>query len=601
MQKGEMSLRLRIFAKDFGRRLCASLGVGEALRTEEWLCAVRVVLALYCYFWVKLGTAEWTLQPWQALLNSYVLYSFLIFVLLRLHGAADSAYRLTTLVVDFFFAGTVTILTGGPESACGVLWVFVVMTTACRWGLRETNLTTVACTLLLIIEVIVFRLWPQHFKALGEGDHTIDRLLLRGTCLVVISLLLGSGVVRERRLRAESALVARVLGHAVDPKMDLALGALFAEITPLYVPRKALVALRKGNLEEIFCWETERPLTKSQVGVVRTALQFSKLEAAAFSCPAHTWYFDRSLRQSGRGPRILALDVFGRRVGFLDSKDWHSCLPADEVPSLMVSSFSFEQALEGRLILVGPSLCSESKEALRFLHSLVKQIGPVIQNIYVMRDTRTQLEDQVRAALTRELHDGILQSLLGAEMQIEVLRRPCANASGESERLAALQALIHQEALNLRDLIEKTKPLNFSPKELPDFLAELVAKFRLETGISARLETGEKNITLPSSVCHEIVRIVQEGLSNVRKHSGARNVLITLSEDDVGQRKLLIADDGRGFEFRGRATHTQLDASHRGPGVIKERVRLIGGELTIDSSPGNWARLEITIPDELHG
>ena len=599
-----MPLRLRIFAEDFGRRLCASLGVGEALRTEEWLCVVRVVLALYCYLWVKLGTSQLTLQPWQAqaLLNIYVAYSFLIFVLLRLHGAADTTYQLTTLVVDFFFAGTVTILTGGPESTYGVLWVFVVMTTACRWGLHETYLATVACALLLIIEVIVFRLWPQHFKTLGEGDHTIDRLLLRGTCLVVISLLLGYGIVRERRLRAESALVARVLGHALNPKMDRALGALFAEITPLYAPRTALVALRKGNVEEIFSWEAERPLTKSRVGVVRSALQFSKLEAAAFSCPAHTWYFDRRLRRSGRAPRILALDVFGRRVGFLDSNDWHSGRPADELPSLMVSCFSFEQALEGRLILVDPSLGSESKEALRFLHTLVKRIGPVVQNIYLMRDTRTQLEDQVRAGLTRELHDGILQSLLAAEMQIEVLRRPCANASGESERrLEALQALIHQEALNLRDLIEKTKPLNFSPKELPDFLAELVAKFRLETGISVRLETEEQNIALAPSVCHEIVRIVQEGLSNVRKHSGARNVTITLSEDDVGQRKLLIADDGRGFEFRGRATHTQLDASHRGPGVIKERVRLIGGELTIDSSPGNWARLEITIPHESHG
>ena len=439
------------------------------------------------------------------------------------------------------------------------------------------------------------RLWPRHFKTLGEGNFTIDRLLLRGACLVVISLLLGYLVVRERRLRAESALVARVVGRArVGSKMDLALQTLFAEIAPLYMPRKALVALRKGNVEEIFSWEMERPLSKSRVAVVRTVLQFSELEAVVFSCPAHTWYFDRGLRQSGHATHLLAFDILGRRVDFQDSKDWHSFLPANEVPSLMVSSFSFEEALEGRLILVGPSLRSGRKEALRFLHSLAKQIGPVIQNIYVLRDIRTQLEDQVRAGLARELHDGILQSLLSAEMQIEVLRRPPANPSRELEpRLAALQ--------NLRDLIEKTKPLNFSPKELPDFLAELVARFRLETGISVRLETGENNITLPPNICHEIVRIVQEGLSNVRKHSGARNVLITLREGDEGQRKLLIADDGQGFEFRGRVTQTQLDASHRGPSVIKERVRLIGGELTIDSSPGNWARLEITIPDEAHG
>jgi signal transduction histidine kinase len=87
----------------------------------------------------------------------------------------------------------------------------------------------------------------------------------------------------------------------------------------------------------------------------------------------------------------------------------------------------------------------------------------------------------------------------------------------------------------------------------------------------------------------------------VRKHSGASHVVITLCEANEGQHKLLIADDGEGFGFRSRVTQTQLDASHRGPGVIKERVRLIGGELTIDSSPGHGARLEITIPDKSHG
>jgi signal transduction histidine kinase len=70
---------------------------------------------------------------------------------------------------------------------------------------------------------------------------------------------------------------------------------------------------------------------------------------------------------------------------------------------------------------------------------------------------------------------------------------------------------------------------------------------------------------------------------------------------EKGQSKLLIADDGLGFGFRGLATQTQLDTAHRGPSVIKERVRLIGGELTIDSSPEHGARLEITIPDGFHG
>jgi signal transduction histidine kinase len=562
---------------------------------------VRVVLAMGCYAWTRLATPELGQQAWpvQGFLSAYLLYSFLILFLLRLHGAADSAYRLTTLAVDLLFAGAVTVFSGGPGSPYGVLWVFTVMTAAYRGSLRETNLAAMACALLLLVEGMVWRLWPHYFQQAGETD--IDRLALRGVFLVLASLVLAYLTVRERRLRAESALVARILQHA-QVRMDQALGALFAEIAPLYLPLKTRVALRKGNVEEVFSWEPEHPPSRLPLGTVRTVLAFSKLEAAVFSVPAHTWYFARNSQRPSRATNLLAFDASGHAVRGLSSEDLHSCFPASEFPSLMVSSFSFSAALKGRLILVGPSLPVGSKEALRFLQRMVEQIGPLVENIYLSKDIRKQIEDQVRARLTRELHDGTIQSLLSADMQIEVLRRQVSCAPGELEkRLAALQSLIHQQALNLRDLIEETKPLNFSPKELPDFLAELVARFRRETGISVRLETEQGSMALAPSVCHEIVRIVQEGLANVRKHSGARNVVVSLRAGENGRSKLLIADDGLGFGFRGLATQTQLDAAHRGPGVIKERVRLIGGELTIDSSPEHGARLEITIPDGIHG
>jgi len=598
-----MLWRFRISEGDFGRRLRASSGAQEVFREENWLCVARVALAVGCYAWTRLPTTELAQQAWrvQGFLNAYLLYSFLILLLLRLLGVAGFAYCLTTLAVDLFFAGAVTVFSGGPGIPYGVLWVFIVMTAAYRGSLRETNLAATACALLLVVEGMLWRLWPHYFQMAGETDVSIDRLMSRGVFVVVASLLLGYLTVRERRLRAESALVARIFGHA-QVRMDQALGALFAEIAPLYLPLKTRVALRKGNVEEVLSWEPEHPPKKLPLGPVRTVLAFSKLEAAVFSVPAHTWYFARNSQRPSRNSSVLAFDAFGQTLRGLSSEDLHSCFPASEFPSLMVSSFSFSEALNGRLILVGPSLHVGSKEALRFLQSIVKQIGPLVENIYHSKDIRKQVEDQVRARLTRELHDGTIQSLLSADMQIEVLRRQGLSSPGELEkRLAALQSLIHQQALNLRDLIEETKPLNFSPQELPDFLAELVARFRRETGISVRLETEQDSIALAPSVCHEIVRIVQEGLSNVRKHSGARNVVVSFRTGEKGQSKLLIADDGLGFGFRGMATQTQLDAAHRGPSVIKERVRLIGGELTIDSSPEHGARLEITIPDGFHG
>ena len=84
---------------------------------------------------------------------------------------------------------------------------------------------------------------------------------------------------------------------------------------------------------------------------------------------------------------------------------------------------------------------------------------------------------------------------------------------------------------------------------------------------------------------------------NVRKHSHARSVLVRFAGQQ-GAWKLVIEDDGRGFEFSGRLSQAELDAARRGPLVLKERVRSIGGELAIESVPGHGARLEIAVPSK---
>src|SRR5215470_14222287 len=165
-----MLLRFRISEGGFGRRLCASSGAQEVFREENWLCVARVVLAVGCYAWTLLATTELALPAWrvQGFLNAYLLYSFLILLLLRLHGAADFAYRLTTVAVDLFFAGAVTVFTGGPGIPYGMLWIFVVMTAAYRGSVRETNLAATACALLLVVEGMLWRLWPHYFQHAGE-------------------------------------------------------------------------------------------------------------------------------------------------------------------------------------------------------------------------------------------------------------------------------------------------------------------------------------------------------------------------------------------------------------------------------------------------
>jgi two-component system NarL family sensor kinase len=125
----------------------------------------------------------------------------------------------------------------------------------------------------------------------------------------------------------------------------------------------------------------------------------------------------------------------------------------------------------------------------------------------------------------------------------------------------------------------------------------MVERYRYDTGINAKFVCDVTEETPPPSVCREMASIVQEALANVLKHSFARNVLILLGSDKQSW-ILNIDDDGRGFEFYGKLSHPELEGARSGPSIIRERVRSLGGELSIDSRPGRGARLEITIPKQ---
>jgi two-component system sensor histidine kinase DegS len=100
---------------------------------------------------------------------------------------------------------------------------------------------------------------------------------------------------------------------------------------------------------------------------------------------------------------------------------------------------------------------------------------------------------------------------------------------------------------------------------------------------------------MPDKICREFLRIVQEGLVNVRKHSRARHVLVRLASNP-DQWSLTLEDDGKGFPFSGRLSQDELDQMGKGPTIIKERVRLIAGALTVESNPGSGTRLDIKVP-----
>jgi signal transduction histidine kinase len=240
-------------------------------------------------------------------------------------------------------------------------------------------------------------------------------------------------------------------------------------------------------------------------------------------------------------------------------------------------------------------------ELTEFLQTLVRQVSPAVFSVYLQNRLQARAGALERARVARELHDGVIQSLIGVEMQLEVLRgQDQLRTTPTADELLRLQNVLRNEVLNLRDLMQQMRPAEFDPDELLDHFADMVQRFGRDTGISARFVTDLKQVSLERHICFELVRIVQEGLANIRKHSAATHVVVRFGVGE-GSWRLEVDDDGRGFPFEGTLSQAELDARSGGPMIIKERVRAIGGHLAIESRPGRGSRLEVLVPQERHG
>jgi len=198
-----------------------------------------------------------------------------------------------------------------------------------------------------------------------------------------------------------------------------------------------------------------------------------------------------------------------------------------------------------------------------------------------------------RASIARNLHDGTLQSLLGLKMRLHVLS--ASQEGSAAQELREIQQVLLEEARKLRELMQQVKPVDVDAASLRPHLIEVTQRFERETGIRAQFGADSSDVDIERSACGVVVRIVQEALANVRKHSCATDVWVRLDRRDSNW-QLPIEDDGIGFPFAGRFSQSELKASGRGPLVILECVDSIRGELVLESKPRRGSRLEITIP-----
>ena len=417
-----------------------------------------------------------------------------------------------------------------------------------------------------------------------------ERLFMLSVYLLVMGLLLGYLAEQQKHLRAEKAVVTGTLSRVrVEAGLTGTIEQIFREAMSMYGASRVLVASQESHSHRVFVGELDKDSVPSEFRWLESGSRDAKTYLEDF--PGEVCYasFD------GDRWTTLALDDSGHSVPVANLAPISQLREAQPFDSLITVAFLFGREWRGRVFLFNPSWRGEKQEELRFLLNLVHQVGPAVYNVYLLHRLRRRAGAAERARFARELHDGAVQSLIAVEMQVDVLRRQAEAGKPIDAELGRIQGLLREEVLKLRELMQQMKAIDVDSQRLLGVLNDTVERFQRETGISARFVTDLEDLDMPQRVCRETLRIVQEGLVNVRKHSGARHALVRLGSNHE-KWSLTMEDDGKGFPFAGRYIHDQLEESGIGPMIIMERVRLIGGELTVESNPGQGTRLEVTVP-----
>ncbi len=238
-------------------------------------------------------------------------------------------------------------------------------------------------------------------------------------------------------------------------------------------------------------------------------------------------------------------------------------------------------------------LCDDINRLAEWLESLAADQEAQLQQQQsrLVRHSDRLLRFEDRSAIANELHDSLAQSLASLKMQVRVLDDTLRqdNEVAIWKEMENIQAGLDEANIELRELITYFR-LPVDGNGVVSAIEKAVSRFRLTSSIEAVLQNHWPAVNLPVEYERQVLRIVQEGLANVRKHSGADMVRILLNQAHDA-RRVLIEDDGVGMSL----TPDEMD-NHFGLSIMQERADSIGATLQLESEPGDGTRIILTLP-----
>lgn len=247
--------------------------------------------------------------------------------------------------------------------------------------------------------------------------------------------------------------------------------------------------------------------------------------------------------------------------------------------------------LMGEVSLFFHARVSPPPALVSLLEALCSQLASAMDNLRLNALAREAAVSQERHMLARELHDSIAQSLAFLKIQVQLMRD--AVRSGDPVEidnvLNEIDTGVRESYGDVRELLLHFRTRT-NDEDIEPALATTLRKFEHQSGLQTSMKMQGQGMPLSPDLQIQVLHIVQEALSNVRKHASASHVWLDVHQQPAW--RFEVRDDGVGF----KVDDEQVDETHVGLRIMSERAQRIGGAMHITSTPGVGSTVVLTLP-----
>lgn len=545
---------------------------------DRMIGLVRLALALAALLIIFIDPTEpdKNVELTYGALVLYAVYSAAVY-LLSLRRERRGPRRLTHWVDVACYLVLVS-LSSGTNSVFFVSFFFAIIVASFRFGFPEGMRVTVA-------SVVLFSAIGYVTAPAGVAFE-VNRFLLRPIYLLTLGYMTAYWGGGEIKLKRQLSLL-RGVTRLSNPRFDVGytIGSMLLKLRVFYDADHCLIVLAdpRDNAYRLFRLRREQTAEAVQAELVpeplaRLLLTLPEDCAVVYGGKSRL----RSLLDSG----YYAADTFAR--GDCEEElEKASGLLAETLgaESFISVPLHYRERTIGRLYVCAPSGLFGGED-IAYLMQVGEQIMPVIHNIRLLERLASNSAEQERQRLARDIHDSVIQPYLGLQYKLAAIRNKAAEGRELGEDIERLFEMTMDEVAGLRGFVRGLKDGDGRADNFVSAVQRFAAQFAQNYDLNVKVES-KGDFRVNDRLAAELIRIVHEGLSNVRKHSSAASSRITLERADRSLRITIENDDPRADDAT-RAAFT--------PRSIHERAEELGGHVRVERTQDARTLVRVEIP-----